>query len=426
MTSGNLSGNRSPRQRRGARLPGTLADAFLHNRDIDQRCDDSVVLTPFARDRRHARRIFLRRARGAAPYPVRLPYDSPPTLALGGELKNTFCLARERSAFLSQHIGDMENVQTLESFERTLALLRPLFRVEPQIVAHDMHPDYLTTRWANDHRSESHQTIAVQHHHAHICSCMVENGVAPGERVLGLAFDGTGYGSDGAIWGGEVLLASYAGFERLAHLEYWPLAGGDAAIREPWKILAGYGEALDLNLEGARLSTSRPHCHPARWSGAKSTPPTAGAALDAAAVIAATPLPAAMAAAIQFGAARAGRGDARRDLPAPRRDGDRVLVVRDAGAMPRHAGASEGEISLRFHHSLASSLGDLLRELGDETGVRGVALSGGVWQNTLLLELVVQEIIHCGLRPLLHRQIPPNDGGLALGQAAAAAHRAGG
>jgi hydrogenase maturation protein HypF len=442
MTSGNLSeepiatANDEALERLGA-----LADAFLlHNRDIDQRCDDSVVLmAPPLEFEEAPKRFFTRRARGAAPYPVRLPFDSPPTLALGGELKNAFCLMRERSAFLSQHIGDMENLQTLESFEHTLALLRPLFRVEAEIVAHDMHPDYLTTRWANDHRSEPHKTVAVQHHHAHICSCMVENMIAPGERVIGLAFDGTGYGSDGAIWGGEILLASYARFERVAHFEYLPLAGGDAAIREPWKTLVGYGEALDVNLQGARgLARIAPAARATIQQMVRrkvNAPLTSslGRLFDAAAVIAGAHAFAGYEAqaAIQFeAAARTARGDARRyPVGIAQRDGYRAIEVREllqAMLMDVRAGAGEGEVSLRFHQSLAAALGELLRQLSDETGVRSVALSGGVWQNTLLLEFVVREIIRFGLRPLLHRQVPPNDGGLALGQAAAAVHRAGG
>jgi hydrogenase maturation protein HypF len=368
-----------------------------------------------------------------------MPFEAPPTLALGGELKNTFCLARERSAFLSQHIGDMENLETLDSFEHTLGLLRELFRVEAEIVAHDLHPDYLTTRWANEHRAGAHRTVAVQHHHAHIAACMAENGIGPDERVLGLAFDGTGFGSDGAIWGGEVLLASYTGFKRVAHLEYLPLAGGEAAIREPWKTLVGYGQALELDVQGARgLAGVEPSAIAAIQQMTRrrvNTPLTSslGRLFDAVAVIAggqATVSYEAQAAIRLEAAARASRGDARRyPIRLARREGTRHILVRDMlEAMLRdaHAGESQGAIGQRFHQSLAEALGGLLSELRDETQVTTVALSGGVWQNTLLLELAVRQLVQRGLRPLLHSNVPPNDGGLSLGQAAAAVHVAGG
>ncbi len=442
MTSGNFSEEpiATSNAEAMARL-GPLADAFLlHNREIEQRCDDSVVLpAPSLASQDAPTRFFLRRARGAAPYPVRLPFDVPPTLALGGELKNTFCLARERLAFLSQHIGDMENLETLNSFERTLELLKQLFRVEPEIVAHDLHPDYLTTRWANEHRAGQLRTVAVQHHHAHIAACMAENGIAPDERVLGLAFDGTGFGDDGAIWGGEVLLASYGGYERLAQLEYLPLAGGDAAIREPWKILVGYGQALELDLRGARglAGVARSDIETIRQMVRRrvNSPDTSslGRLFDAVAVIAG-PLASVTyeaQAAIQLeAAARSSRGDAQRyPIPIRHRAGTRELCVRemlDAMLGDVRAGETQGAIGLRFHRSLAETLGELLEQLRAETSVSTVALSGGVWQNSLLLKLAVEQFVQRGLRPLLHFSVPPNDGGLSLGQAVAAAQGAGG
>ncbi|HEY77338.1 MAG TPA: carbamoyltransferase HypF, partial [Thermoflexia bacterium] len=200
-----------------------LADAFLlHDRDIHARCDDSVV------------RIFqgeelpIRRSRGYAPYPIHLPFDLPQVLAVGAELKNTFCLTRDRYAFLSQHIGDMENYETLRFFEQMVEQLARTFRVQPEIVAHDMHPGYLTTRYAHERSGEAPATcdlLPVQHHHAHIASCMAENGLSGEQPVIGVAFDGTGYGTDGAIWGGEFLIADYRSFRRAAHLKYVPLPG---------------------------------------------------------------------------------------------------------------------------------------------------------------------------------------------------------
>ncbi len=178
---------------------------------------------------------------------MQLPFDLAPSLAVGGELKNTFCLTREHYAFLSHHIGDMENVEVYESFEQGVEHLSRLFRVQPELIAHDMHPGYFTTRYAEEQTDLP--RVPVQHHHAHIAACMADNGLTD-RKVIGLSFDGTGYGTDGKIWGGEVLLASYADFERAAHLEYLPLPGGDTATHYPWRIAVGYAEALGLDIEG--------------------------------------------------------------------------------------------------------------------------------------------------------------------------------
>jgi hydrogenase maturation protein HypF len=175
---------------------------------------------------------------------------------VGGELKNTFCLTREHYAFLSHHIGDMENAEVYESFEQGVEHLSRLFRVKPEIIAHDMHPGYFTTKYAKGKTDIP--RIAVQHHHAHIAACMADNNLSD-RKVIGLSFDGTGYGTDGKIWGGEVLLASYADFERITHLEYLPLPGGDAATRHPWRIAVGYAEALGLDIEGLPFMSSLDH-----------------------------------------------------------------------------------------------------------------------------------------------------------------------
>ncbi|HEX7540834.1 MAG TPA: carbamoyltransferase HypF, partial [Anaerolineales bacterium] len=230
MTSGNLSeepiatGNDEARQRLSS-----LADAFLmHNRDIHIRCDDSVV------------RVFdnktysLRRSRGYAPDSLQLPFEVPSFLATGSDLKNTFCLTRERYAFLSQHIGDMENYETLRSFEEGITHFECLFRIQPEAIAYDLHPNYLSTRYALERAERQNlPAIGVQHHHAHIVACMADNGLDGSRPVIGLAFDGTGYGDDGAIWGGEFLVADYAGYKRKFHLAYFPLPGGDAGIKRP-------------------------------------------------------------------------------------------------------------------------------------------------------------------------------------------------
>ena len=232
MTSGNLSeepivtGNREAAQRLGS-----IADAFLfHNRDIHTRVDDSVARVFAGQER------VLRRSRGYAPHPVTLGFPVAEILACGAELKNTFCLTKDHHAFLSQHIGDLENYETLVFYRETLDRMQQLFRIAPTAVAYDLHPQYLSTKLALEMTDV--QQIGVQHHHAHIASCMAENGIA--DKVIGVAFDGTGFGTDGKIWGGEFLVADFAGFERRAHFRYIPLAGGDRAVREPWRLALSY------------------------------------------------------------------------------------------------------------------------------------------------------------------------------------------
>ncbi len=236
MTSGNLSEEPIAKDNDEAiRRLSHIADYFLvHNRDIYARYDDSVTIVE-----RGASQI-VRRARGYAPYPIHLSFKSQQILGCGAELKNTFCLTRDEYAFLSQHIGDMENLETMEHFEDTIALYKRLFRIEPNIVAHDLHPEYLSTKYAQElaTKSANIRLVPVQHHHAHIVSGMVDNGLE--SPVIGVAFDGTGYGADGNIWGGEFLIADYQRFTRMGHLEYLPLPGGAAAIKKPYRLAIGY------------------------------------------------------------------------------------------------------------------------------------------------------------------------------------------
>ena len=231
MTSGNISEEPIVTQNDEAleKLSSVADHIATHNRDIFMRVDDSVV------------RIFdgvprvIRRARGYAPGAIGLAYEAGEVIAVGPELKNTFCLTKGRYAIMSQHLGDMENLETLQFFEETLRNLQSIYQIQPRVIAHDLHPDYLTTRWA---LARPEPKIAVQHHHAHIASCMAENGIE--EPVIGVAFDGAGFGTDGQIWGGEFLLCDYCGFERCAHLRYVPLPGGDRAARQGWRMAASY------------------------------------------------------------------------------------------------------------------------------------------------------------------------------------------
>ncbi|MGD8605259.1 MAG: carbamoyltransferase HypF, partial [Anaerolineales bacterium] len=242
MTSGNLSeepiatGNQDARERLAK-----LADAFLlHDRDIHVRCDDSVY-------RLYQGKSYpIRRSRGYAPYPIPLPWETIPLLATGPELKNTFCLTRDKYAFMSQHIGDMENYETMKSFEEGIDHFERLFRIQPSVIAYDLHPNYMATRYALDRaQAENIPAVGVQHHHAHIAACMADNGLPEGPTI-GFAFDGTGYGDDGAIWGGEVLVCDYFTYDRAYHLEYIAMPGGEAAIRQPWRLALAWLRAAGV------------------------------------------------------------------------------------------------------------------------------------------------------------------------------------
>jgi hydrogenase maturation protein HypF len=428
MTSGNRSGEplAADNDEALSRL-SLLADAFLlHDRPILARCDDSVVCVS---QTRHAP-IFLRRSRGYAPAPLRLPFAADkPLLAVGGELKNTFCLAQGEQAFLSQHIGGLTNAETCAAFERSIAQLSQLFHIQPECVAHDLHPQYFSTRSA---QTLGIPCVAVQHHHAHIAACMADNGLSE-RRLIGLAFDGTGYGSDGTIWGGEVLLASYAGFERLTHLEYLPLPGGDTAIRNPWRIAVGYAQALGLDIAGlpfmqhisrqavaivqqqtekrlnAPLCSSMGRlfdavasllgiCHEVSYEGQ--------AAIELETL--SQPFMASAAAyAINWEDMRGTLGISLRPLL--------QAIIDDL-----RAGTPAGLIGARFHRAIASLAVALCEQARRAAGLHEAALSGGVWQNQLLRQLTCAGLAEAGFIVYVHKQVPANDGGLALGQAAVA------
>ena len=432
MTSGNYSEEpiATANEEALARLDG-LADAFLlHDREIHARCDDSVT------------RIFagvelpLRRSRGYAPYPVHLPFPVPHLLAVGGELKNTFCLARDRYAFLSQHIGDMENYETLRFFEQMVEQLSRTFRVQPEIVACDMHPGYLTTRYAHDRASGLGTLLSIQHHHAHIAACMAEYGLDGAQPVIGVAFDGTGYGSDGAIWGGEFLLADYGHFRRAAHLKYAPLPGGDAAIRRPYRIAlaclwaAGIEWAADLPPVAAASAAERAVLLRQLERGLNTIPTSSmGRLFDAVASLAGVrhQVNYEAQAAIEFEnlIAQDEEGAYPFELVAAH-DAPSATLIDPAPCLRAvvadlRAGLSTGVIAARFHNGLALLVRQVCQRLRAETGLTTVALSGGVWQNVALLERAVPLLEAAGFTVLTHRLVPPNDGGLSLGQAVIAA-----
>ena len=449
MTSGNLSEEPIAQDNDEARNHlSPLADAFLmHNRDIYARYDDSVWFSPTldARDPDFQSAQPIRRSRGYAPFPIRLPFHTKPILAVGAELKNTFCLAREDFAFLSQHIGDMENLETLEHLEATVDLYRHLFRVEPELVAHDLHPDYFSTKFAHSLPCGPESLVGVQHHQAHIASCLVDNDwPQDGGPVIGVAWDGTGYGLDGHIWGGEFFVGDYRGFRRAAHLEYLPMPGGDAAIRHPWRLALGYVYALTHELPDLRSSFVDPNpgitgqeIHIVRQQVDRhlNTPLTsaAGRLFDAVAALIGLrqQVTYEAQAAIELEMLAAGWQPAIQDrdafLPYPfalKREGKGIVIgLRDLiGAIQAglEMGTSRAEIGWRFHLTMAELITVVCQRLAQETGLRTVALSGGCFQNRLLLSMSVPRLEQAGFAVLLHRRVPCNDGGISLGQAALA------
>ena len=435
MTSGNLSeepiaiDNNEARQRLAA-----LADFFLfHDRAIYIRCDDSVVRTTTSGES-----YPIRRSRSYTPFPVYLPHFSPPLLATGSELKNTFCLARNDYAFLSHHIGDMENYETFQSFVDGIDHMQRLFRIQPSLLACDLHPDYLSTHYALN-RAE-HDGIAldqVQHHHAHVAACMAENGLAGDESVLGIAFDGTGYGQDGLIWGGEFLIADYRSYSRPFHLMYFPLPGGDKGTRKPARITLAYlwqsGIEWDEELPSVQaLCADELTILKSQLEHKINTPLTSsiGRLFDAIASLVGVRHQ------INYEAQAAIELEALVDLsetesypfemvpgnntqpgildPAPILEAACVDVL---SHIPVHI------IAARFHNTIAEMVAQTSRNVRSQTGINKVVLSGGVWQNMTLLAKSLDLLKKDQFIVYTHRQVPTNDGGIALGQAAIAAYR---
>ena len=426
MTSGNLSEEPIAKDNDEAltRLRG-IADYFLrHNRGIYSRYDDSVTMVA-------GKTTIIRRARGYAPYPIHLPFKARPVLACGAEEKNTFCLLKEGHAFLSQHIGDMENEETLEHFEATITLYQRIFRIRPEIIACDKHPDYLATRWAQVKSEEERlPLVSVQHHHAHIVSCMVDNGVK--EPVIGVAFDGTGYGSDGHIWGGEFLVADYKGFQRRGHLEYLPLPGGAAAIKKPYRTTIGYlyhllGEdALSRKLPGlGRVDEVELELIKQQIDKNINTPLTSscGRLFDAVSALIG------VRGQIDYDAQAAIELEMAADdilieggypFTIEPKDGIRIIRLKElfSGIISElSSGVALAKISAKFHNTVARMIVQMCCQLAEQSGINTVALSGGVFQNRRLLQQATTTLTAAGLKVLAHHQVPTNDGGISLGQA---------
>jgi hydrogenase maturation protein HypF len=408
------------------RLAG-IADAFLvHDRAIHIRTDDSVTRA-FA-----GRPTSVRRSRGYVPEPVTLGKSFPrPLLAVGAELKNTFCLGRDHRAFLSHHIGDLENAETLRSFTEGIAHFTRLFDIVPEVVAYDLHPEYLSTKYAQD--LDGVDLVGVQHHHAHIASCLADNGAghSAGGPVIGVAFDGTGYGTDGTIWGGEFLLADLATFERAGHLAPVPMPGGAAAIRQPWRMAAAYLDATGADptsLDVARRNAARwdPVVAMARRGLNAPLTSSAGRLFDAAAALLGVrdEISYEGQAAIELeqlaNPAEAGAYHAAIEkapiTPFRASGADLIRAV----AEDLTAGVPRDIIAARFHNGIADLIVDGCLLLRDRHALNTVALSGGVFQNFLLLSRTVTRLEAHAFSVLTHSRVPCNDGGISLGQAAIA------
>ncbi len=353
-------------------------------------------------------------------------------LATGGELKNTFCLAAGADAWMSQHIGDMGSVETLEAFERSTRQFADVYGVDPVILVADAHPGYQVRRWAEECSPEP--VELVQHHHAHMAALMVEHGFRADEQVIGFAFDGTGYGSDGAIWGGEVLVAGYDNFERAAHLRYVPLPGGDASIRKPYRSALAHLWAAGIDWSGDlppvqfASASERSVLRRQLERGVQCVQTSSmGRLFDAVSSILGVRHIASYEAqaAIELETVAGAHLGERREYCFGDSDDeiDQGPVLRSM-VSDLSEGVPVGAIAAGFHQAVASMIADRAEQLHALTGIDRVALTGGVFQNVLLLRLALRELDRRGLRALCHSVVPPNDGGLALGQVAVASSRA--
>ena len=398
------------------RLGSFCAVLLLHDRVIVGRADDSVVRVTAGAPR------LLRRAKGYAAGPFALGFDAPDVLAVGADLKNTLCVTRGAEAFLSPHVGDLESLEAHAAWQDARERMERLFRTRPEAAAHDLHPGYHGTGIA---ARTGLPAIAVQHHHAHVASCLVENGFAG--PVIGVAWDGTGYGPDGTVWGGEILAVDLSGFTRLGRLRPVALAGGDAAVREGWRMAVAH--LMDAGIDPARVAArgSRQVARMIETGAGTVSTSSMGRLFDAVASLSGVRHASSYEGqAAQELEALAGTGDGA--YPMPLTD-EGALLEMDARPLVRavaadvDAGVAPAIISSRFHAGLAAALGAACRAARARTGLRTVALTGGCFANRRLTELALAGLQADGFEVLLHARVPPGDGGLALGQAAIAAWR---
>lgn len=468
MTSGNLSEEPICRtnEEAGRRLQG-ISDLFLfHDRNIVSTYDDSVTMVAGGEPR------LLRRARGYAPLPVKMPLSGEPVLAVGAELKNSFCITRDDDAFISQHIGDLKDAETLLQYERTISLYERLLRVHPEHIACDSHPDYISTAYSMERNSAP---LRIQHHKAHVASCLAENCFTG--KAVGVALDGAGFGDDGAIWGGEFFVGGLrSSFERAAHFEYMPLLGGEAAVREPWRMALAvtweyFPAGVPFVADRLGIPEKKLKLLLRQLEVGLNCPQTSscGRLFDALGSLAMKRLAVSYEAqaAMEFEALAArelnqatlvpdGTGGRRitdvlasmktgiddpargSEVSAPLRGSPSYRFSIDRGVSPwilsparvikravsnLMAGENAELVSRRFHIGVAEAIVRTSLGLAEKHGLTAVALSGGVFQNRLLFELVKSGLEREGLEPLMHRQVPGNDGGISLGQAAIACYQ---
>ena len=429
MTSGNIADQPIIADNLEAldKLDG-IVDFFLtYNRDIFNRCDDSVIKII------NDDNVFFRRSRGFVPHPIILDFKLKEVLALGGELKNTISFSKENYIFLSQYLGDLKSVETLEFFKGSITSFKKMFRVKPEIIACDLHPDYLSTQYAEEIKvKEGLKVVKVQHHHAHIVSCMAENNVK--EKVIGVAYDGTGYGDDGNIWGGEFLLCDFKKYSRVGHLKYYPLPGGDKAIVEPWRMAYSYlysiygpkAKTLDIDFN-RRMDYDKLSIIEKMIDKNINSPLTSscGRLFDAASSL------------IGIRDEISYEGQAAMELEsfcAPGiterykfsiyKEEEKFIInpqeifidiIKDL-----KEGIDKKVMAAKFHNTVAEFTVDLCGRIRKDTGINEIALSGGVFQNKYLTEKVVFLLEDKGFKVYIQRKVPPNDGGISLGQAVVA------
>ncbi len=424
LTSGNLSDEPIVIDNRTAleKLGGISEGVITYNRDIHNRTDDSVAFIANGKER------VIRRSRSYAPSPVHLTFDAEGIFAAGAELVNCFCIGKGRQAIMSQHIGDLKNLETLEFYKESIRRHERLFRFQPTLAAMDMHPDYLSTNYV---RQLDIPTVAIQHHHAHIASCMAENGVDT--KVIGVSFDGTGYGTDGNIWGGEFMVCDFLDFERKAHFEYIPQPGGDAVTKHPWRMMTAYlvhyfGENVVAEYPELFKDTDPKELEIVLFmiKNKINAPLTssAGRLFDAVSSLLGICRDTTYHAEAPMRLEAAATPDTEGSYPFEF-TGDIISMKPAFEAMIDELtkGKRPGNIAARFHQAIVSVILETVTRISHETGIREVVLSGGTFQNRIILEQTEQRLVSEGFHVYSHSHIPSNDGGIALGQLAIAAKR---
>jgi len=426
MTSANLKDepividNNEARKRLGPCVDFLLT----HNRDIYLRSDDSVV-KPFTINGTRGE-LITRRARGYIPRPIFLHEELTPLLAVGGEMKNTICLTREKTAFVSQHIGEMGYPETYNFFLKTVDHMKKILKIEPEAIACDLHPGYATTHFADSQKNLP--VYKIQHHHAHIISCLADNRIK--DTVIGVAFDGTGYGTDGTIWGGEFLLADYTSFKRVAYLSPLPLPGGEQAIKHPWRMALSYLTTYVNNFEELALDICQKRTPREKEMVVKlihsrfNSPLTSsmGRLFDAVSALLGICEHSTYEGQAAIELEMTLKGDSQDCYPFLYRQEDDCYTINPEPLIREicsdlRAAKPTGNISTAFHNSIVRMIIETCNKLRDAFKINRVALSGGCFQNAYLLSRTIEKLIGEGFEPFYHKRVPPNDGGLALGQA---------